>query len=419
MAVADEVLFRKVALQRLSTPDQLDQTLRVTSSKSWVALLALVLLIGAAGVWVWRGEVATTVTGQAVIVRTGGMISVTSQGAGQIVWLGAGVGDKVKANQVIARIAQPSLMERIHAAQDALAEARREGRRSVGVRSESSKLQVAAIDRDRANLRREISEFTEQAKLAEEQIPIEEQLLAKGLNTKQQVIEAKQKLISIQAQVARHRAQLTQLDAQQYSIESAPAQVDAEAQGKVSDLERRLSELVNEMSLAANVVTPYAGSIVEVKVQSGSIIGAGASLLTVQPAGNDLEALVYIPAEWAKEVTPGMEARISPSTVKREEYGYLKAKVLTVAEFPATEGALMRNLQNETLVKSLQNNGPVTEMRAVLEKDPTTPTGFKWSSSKGPRMAITAGSISTTQIATRHQTPMSLLFPVLRRKLGI
>lgn len=64
----------------------------------------MVLLIGAAGVWVWEGEVATTVKGQAVILRTGGMISVTSQGAGQIVWLGVGVGDKVKANQVIVRI---------------------------------------------------------------------------------------------------------------------------------------------------------------------------------------------------------------------------------------------------------------------------------------------------------------------------
>ena len=34
-------MFRKVALDRLSSPEELDQLLRVTTSRSWLALLGL------------------------------------------------------------------------------------------------------------------------------------------------------------------------------------------------------------------------------------------------------------------------------------------------------------------------------------------------------------------------------------------
>ena len=37
----NEVLFRKVSLDRLSSPEQLDQLLRVTDPKSWLGLFAV------------------------------------------------------------------------------------------------------------------------------------------------------------------------------------------------------------------------------------------------------------------------------------------------------------------------------------------------------------------------------------------
>ena len=37
---ADIRIFRKVALDRLSSPDQIDKLLNVTSSRAWLALVA-------------------------------------------------------------------------------------------------------------------------------------------------------------------------------------------------------------------------------------------------------------------------------------------------------------------------------------------------------------------------------------------
>ena len=56
-------IFRKVSLERLSSPEQLDQILRVTGSKSWVGLLALVALSGVALAWAYEGSIPTEAMG--------------------------------------------------------------------------------------------------------------------------------------------------------------------------------------------------------------------------------------------------------------------------------------------------------------------------------------------------------------------
>ena len=44
-------VFRKVSLDRLASPEQLDQLMQITTPKGWVALLALSVLLLTAIVW--------------------------------------------------------------------------------------------------------------------------------------------------------------------------------------------------------------------------------------------------------------------------------------------------------------------------------------------------------------------------------
>ena len=64
-----------------------------------------------------------------------------------------------------------------------------------------------------------------------------------------------------------------------------------------------------------------------------------------------------------------MEARISPSSVKPEEFGFIKGRVSYVSDFPDTPAALMRNFENEVLVRALTNGGPVTELHVEMAKN--------------------------------------------------
>ena len=49
--MSENKIFRKVSLDRLSSPEELDQRLTVVSPIGWVALIAVALLISAGFIW--------------------------------------------------------------------------------------------------------------------------------------------------------------------------------------------------------------------------------------------------------------------------------------------------------------------------------------------------------------------------------
>jgi HlyD family secretion protein len=412
-------IFRKVSIERLSSPEQLDQLLRVNSTGSWAALLAVLVLVGLTVVWAFQGSIATTAPGQGVIVRTGGVLNIVSSGSGVVAVLNIKVGDRVGKGQVIAQVAQPALLERIRAAREAIAEAGRQRTVASQIRSGSAKLQLDALSRQRQNAEREIGVLQDQAKLVNEQIPAEAELLAKGLLTRQQTIATKQKLVEIEGRIAGLNADLKRYDSEQFAIESQPMQADVEMQSRVTSLERDMAGLRKELEVSANVVSPYSGEVIELRVAPGSAVTAGVPLLSIQPGGDQLDVLVYVPSVMAKQVRAGLEAQISPSTVRREEYGYLRGEVISVADYPATPAALMRNFQNEPLVQSLTGAGPVTELHVRLFGDDKTPSGYRWSSPLGPRMKLSSGTFVSAQIVTRRQRPVDLVIPSVKEMLGL
>lgn len=61
-------LFRKEALDRLSSPERLDQLMQVVQPKKWIPLTAMGSLIAVGLVWSVFGRIPITVAGQGVVV---------------------------------------------------------------------------------------------------------------------------------------------------------------------------------------------------------------------------------------------------------------------------------------------------------------------------------------------------------------
>ena len=49
-------LYRKSSLERISSPEQLDKVLRVTSPMSWLALIAITVMIVIITIWSFVGN---------------------------------------------------------------------------------------------------------------------------------------------------------------------------------------------------------------------------------------------------------------------------------------------------------------------------------------------------------------------------
>ena len=87
--------------------------------------------------------------------------------------------------------------------------------------------------------------------------------------------------------------------------------------------------------------------------------------------------------------------------------------------FPATREALMNILNNSELTTSFLKNGPPIIIYAKLNKNSKSFNGFQWSSSRGPEIYITSGTLSSVEVTVRQQSPITLVVPLIKKGLGL
>ncbi len=107
-------IFREVSLKRLSSPEQLDQIIKVTSPKGWMALVAIGLLLVSAIIWSFVGNIPTKISGKGILLNNAGVYSLTHDTSGQVIDLRFNAGNKVQKGDTIARIHQPELIREIN-----------------------------------------------------------------------------------------------------------------------------------------------------------------------------------------------------------------------------------------------------------------------------------------------------------------
>ena len=87
--------YRKAALDRISSPEQLDKVLKVTSPMSWLAMIGITLIIVVTVIWSIIGTIPVTITTPGIVVSPVGCNSVYSQEAGTVVSVRVRAGDEL------------------------------------------------------------------------------------------------------------------------------------------------------------------------------------------------------------------------------------------------------------------------------------------------------------------------------------
>src|SRR5262249_8440960 len=98
-------IYRQEALDRLASPDRLDQLMPLTAPRGWIALAACGLLLAMALVWSIFGSIAITVDGQGILTRDGGLTTVTAPADGAVARVPVQPGAVVENGQTLAWLA--------------------------------------------------------------------------------------------------------------------------------------------------------------------------------------------------------------------------------------------------------------------------------------------------------------------------
>lgn len=309
-------LFRKVSLDKLSSPEQLDELIKVTSTKAWFALMAIGCILISAIVWGFFGSIPTKISGQGILINNGGVFSVQHHTSGQVIDIRFNPGDMVKKGDVIARIEIPELALKINSLQNNL------------VDMESNK-----------------------------------------------------------------------------QMESS----------KYKEVEKEIKRLREQLDYKSQILSQIDGRVLEVKINKGSIIQPGESLLTLEQSGGTvkMEAIIYVPVEDGGRIHTGMEVQISPTIVNKEEYGFMLGRVISVSEYPATTQSMLQTLGNENLVSMLAGQGAPLMVRIDLIPDSNTESGYRWSSPSGPPMVFHSGTLIESEVIINREKPIGKVIPIL------
>jgi HlyD family secretion protein len=144
-------LFRKVSLERLSSPEQLDQLMRITTPVGWVALAATGLIIICAVVWGIWGSIATKVEGSGILMKRGGVYTIAARAPGRVKNLYFKQGAIVRAGQMVAIIGQPDIVDKIINKKKKIAELEEQYKISRVFSKEDIALEKRSLEQQRVN----------------------------------------------------------------------------------------------------------------------------------------------------------------------------------------------------------------------------------------------------------------------------
>ena len=192
-------LFRQAAIDHYASPEQLEQLIKVTDAKGWLALVACGVFLLIALTWGVFGSVPTKQAATGILVKSAGLADVAGIGTGQITDVEVVVGDYVRQGQVIARLAQPALEAEL----SALASQRRElelaFEKSTQLVSEDAHLRAAALAQARASLHASIASTQQRESELVERLDAQKRLYDKGLVTKETLLSTQESLRTARA----------------------------------------------------------------------------------------------------------------------------------------------------------------------------------------------------------------------------
>ena len=246
-----------------------------------------------------------------------------------------------------------------------------------------------------------------------------EGLHTKGFTTRRNVEDRRRELSDAQQRKEDTLNEILKLKAQKADLETQRERELQQSEFRVNDARRQVDQIAGELGQNTQVLAPVAGRVLELKVSPGSVLSIGTPVIAIESEGGILHALVYIPSDRGKSVKPGMDARVEPTTVKREEFGMLVGTVVSVSEFPLSGQGLAAVLHNDALVTRFTREGAPYSAVLQLHQDETTESGYRWAVGNGPPLRLTSGTLVRAEITTRQQRPIELVVPIIKRWTGI
>lgn len=382
----------------------------VVPKHAWLWLFTLFIIIIALFFWAIFGSLDLSIQGKGIVLNSKGLFNITSSIDGTIKKLYVKPGETIHKGTLLAEIFnadQEQLLESTQIQIKALMQTIEKLKDQIEVEFQASK---AALERQLSSLEVTVKLLNEQLAFLRPEYQKKKELYDLGLITIGVVQEANRQIQTILVSLKEKESEI--LDVQAKLIISYRTE---ELKNKQLELIRaQQEELVIIAKLKqSKIFSLYDGQILELLVSLGTVVKEGQAIINGEFDNPQREWVIYgyFPSEFGKYIQQGDVMKLYLSEVNKKEYGALLSQVDTVSSYPTSAKFLTVQFNNSNLVKFLTNQKPATQVISIPWKYPHDPSGYRWTSNKGPNHALSSGQVGDVEVVVESVHPIYYLFP--------
>lgn len=390
-----KVNFRQKALKKISSPEDISQSLKVVRPKHAIVFVGVALVLTFFLIWGFKGSLPIFIDGSGILIQEKGLRQVKIPFGGTIDTLAVKVGDTIHKGDLLATSEQIDLQFEVRKLEaDYRMYQDRMQRFNRLVDTDYKNQRLNSLGRKLGRIKDSLTLLNRQIRAADSDYNLT-------------------RLRSYRAALE-HRYEdynLSYIEARNFELDDFLA-----AKKEMEALQNLLNQKRSELRFKSQIESPYNGMVVEVALDDGDIFDPATNLMTVEnydDAQSFLEARFFVDAKLAKKLSSGMKVYINTTTFSKEEFGYIIGEVDKVSKYPATRQGLYRILRNDDLVEELSASNLPAYFSVKLARDSSTVSGLKWSAGAGPDAKVLAGSLAEARVLIDERAPIAFLFPFL------
>lgn len=352
-------LLKKDRDRKLTSSEDLEELMQIVGTKSWWALITTLTIILIAIIWSFLGSIPIKVAGNGISLTEEGPYVVSSQIRGVVTKVHVYPGQEVEKDSLLVQLQNASLALDIQLKKD----------------------QILQAEND--------------------------------LNLfKSKVEKAQEELAQPHQDIAPSPSRIEELKAQK-----ALAYHEDERATKQAALNNTKAELAR-LELQSQFLKVYAGKkgkVLEVLVSPGDVLNPDTEIASIElPLEKDqhLQFIACFGAQYGESLDVNLKSEIEVSGIDPKEYGYLLGTTKFITPYPVTNEALVAKVRNKAIADYLKSENPLVYLAVIsLDLDPSTPSGYRWSSGKGPPWQLDAGTTGRVLIVTEEKPPILYVLP--------
>lgn len=416
-----KIEFREEALAHLYADKSYETQLKLVPSQAWLLLIILSLVIFSLLLWGFLGSIPIWVDGKGIILtKESNIYSIVAGGTdGEIIEILASPQQKVMKDQPIAKIRHRALERESEETEELLAYLMNDHAEQKEDYEKRYKQRIKEHESQKKYLKQILIIQDNYLVFLTDMLKRRKELFDTKLLSADQYQQTFQEFSATTNQIHQTNMNLVKNEIELNEFIDKWQQRLNDEEIKIQDTKKTADTLREKVKIYSVASSPVTGKISSIQKSLGNSVTQGETIATVVTGTEELDCIIYVPSELGKQVKDGMTVQVTPTYIKREEYGSMIGTVVAVSPFPVSASKIQATLQNENLVKTFSEDKSPIELRVVLKKDKNTKSGFAWTSSQGPDKIITQGTMISARVIIERKKPISLVIPAFKSILGL